>query len=180
MFGCWSCSHGSLLTAPTAPLQAVFVYWITSNCFSLSQALLLKVPAVKGALKLPTVQAAPQALPQTATGVNGVDAAAWGSTPAAAGVSSRPVELVTTAKDQPLPSLNQPSSGPAKRHLMPRRPVGPATIGRPAERADAVCRTFSVCRTYMRAWYPSEEPGRTPPDGRPARPRWANKAGEAA
>lgn len=34
-------------------MQGVFVYWCTSNVFSLAQSLLFKVPSVRSFLKLP-------------------------------------------------------------------------------------------------------------------------------
>lgn len=34
-------------------MQGVFIYWCTSNVFSLFQSLLFKVPAVRSFLKLP-------------------------------------------------------------------------------------------------------------------------------
>lgn len=34
-------------------VQGVFIYWVTSNIFSLGQAMLFKIPAMRTALKLP-------------------------------------------------------------------------------------------------------------------------------
>ncbi|CAL8466931.1 g6467 [Coccomyxa elongata] len=45
--------------------QGVFIYWVTSNVFSLGQAMLFKIPAVRTALKLPDMAK----LRATATGL---------------------------------------------------------------------------------------------------------------
>ena len=36
-------------------MQGVFIYWCTSNVFSLAQSLLFKVPSVRTFLKLPQI-----------------------------------------------------------------------------------------------------------------------------
>lgn len=47
--GKWACPP-----ADPAPFsQAIFVYWLTSNTFSLLQTLLLRIPAIRSALRIP-------------------------------------------------------------------------------------------------------------------------------
>lgn len=52
-------------------LQGVFLYWVTSNIFSLGQSVLFKVPAIRKTLKLPDLtrmQATATGLPITDAG----------------------------------------------------------------------------------------------------------------
>lgn len=52
-------------------VQGVFLYWVTSNIFSLGQSVLFKVPAVRKTLKLPDLakmQATATGLPITDAG----------------------------------------------------------------------------------------------------------------
>jgi len=51
-------------------VQSVFLYWVTSNVFSLGQSVLFKVPSVRKALKLPDLAH----MRATATGLPIVDA----------------------------------------------------------------------------------------------------------
>lgn len=50
-------------------VQGVFLYWVTSNVFSLGQSVLFKVPSVRKALKLPDLAH----MRATATGLPIVD-----------------------------------------------------------------------------------------------------------
>lgn len=42
-----------LMTVCLVGVQGVFLYWVTSNIFSLGQSVLFKLPAVRKTLKLP-------------------------------------------------------------------------------------------------------------------------------
>lgn len=55
----------SLLFLLSITRQAVFTYWLTSNCFSLGQVLLLRLPAIRQKLNIPErIKHPASALPQ--------------------------------------------------------------------------------------------------------------------
>ncbi|OQR88097.1 mitochondrial inner membrane protein OXA1 [Achlya hypogyna] len=56
-------------------LQGILVYWVTSNCFTLTQTMLLKVPAVRSALGIPSVEALTPSFTKSATAVSPFQAA---------------------------------------------------------------------------------------------------------
>ena len=59
-------SHFLIVKVFFSRLQAVFTYWLTSNCFSLGQVALLRHPLVRDKLRIPEKIKHPEsALPQT-------------------------------------------------------------------------------------------------------------------
>lgn len=61
-------SGRGLAPSGRVPLQAVFLYWLTSNSFSLLQTGLLRVPALRARLRVPAPPPPPQATPTQGSG----------------------------------------------------------------------------------------------------------------
>ncbi|EQC27686.1 hypothetical protein SDRG_14524 [Saprolegnia diclina VS20] len=67
----------ALIMVPVATTfqSGILVYWVTSNCFTLAQTMVLKVPAVRSAFGIPSVQALTPSFSTSATAVSPFQAA---------------------------------------------------------------------------------------------------------